>query len=425
MIRQVFLKYLGPPRAWLAVGLILAGACVTGRAWAEGNAPSVPNPPADGNVVTADQPSEGGIVQTGCQTCRGGRLGCGSSCYGGAAPCYPGGKTCDCCLPQDTCAGRFLACLYECLCCPDPCYEPQWLPVANAAFFVDAPRPRTYTRLRVDLARDFAFPDRAEYFWARERVDGNQVLANGQNCPRFGSAKGPRCANGERSLDYNELSLYTEAASGGFGFFVEAPYRRIDPELCPCDKSGFGDLNLGTKTVLLDCELLLLTFQFRTFVPSGDFTTGLGTGHVSLEPSLLTALRITPDLYFQGQAAYWIPVGGDDVYAGPIFHYHLSLNKILCCPCEDIQLIGTAELDGWAILDGAYTDPDFLLPGENGGPDGLRPVARNARDHFLTAGGGIRLAICDRIDFGFGAKFALTDDHFADQIYRFEFRLFY
>ena len=38
-------------------------------------------------------------------------------------------------------------------------------------------------------------------------------------------------------------------------------------------------------------ELLLSTLQFKVFLPTGDAGRGLGTGHVSIEPSLVSALR--------------------------------------------------------------------------------------------------------------------------------------
>src|SRR5262249_38238144 len=159
------------------------------------------------------------------------------------------------------------------------------------------------------------------------RTTPNQLEPGGP-CAKTGVGKGPACI--AKSLDYQALRLYTEAATQTFGFFVEMPYLHIDPEtgaaslmpatavnnvaganvpgnpanganragrrpqLVPapcCPASGFDDLNLGTKSVWIDCELLLLTFQFKTFVPTGNFTRGLGTAHVSLEPSLLFAIK--------------------------------------------------------------------------------------------------------------------------------------
>ena len=54
--------------------------------------------------------------------------------------------------------------LYQCICCPDPCYEPKWEPAAYASFFADYARPRTVTRLRYDNLEDMTRPDRNQ-FW--------------------------------------------------------------------------------------------------------------------------------------------------------------------------------------------------------------------------------------------------------------------
>jgi hypothetical protein len=165
---------------------------------------------------------------------------------------------------------------------------------------------------------------------------------------------------------------------------------------------------VGTKSLLLDCELMQITFQFRTFIPTGLAGKGLGAGHVSLEPSLLMAVKLAPHTYFQSQAAYLIPLSGDDDFAGDVFHYHLSLNHVLWQPLRGVQIIGTAEFNGWSVLDGSYTAADG------------RP--HDARGSILSAGPGIRLVICDKIDFGVGSAFAITSDKWADQSYRAEFR---
>ena len=91
-------------------------------------------------------------------------LDCG--CAHGRAPCVPGQKPC-CPCPSKTFFGACLCELYECICCPDPCYDPHWLPLADAAYFVDAARPQTQERIRWEDDVNLLFPDRSEYFWAR------------------------------------------------------------------------------------------------------------------------------------------------------------------------------------------------------------------------------------------------------------------
>src|SRR5262249_22016031 len=196
-------------------------------------------------------------------------------------------------------------------------------PLADAAFFVDACRPVTQMRLRWDSGFDLQNPDRAEFFWARPKTNPGPVSPNcrGQNDPRPG--KGPQGL--ARTVDHLDLRLYMEGATARFGLFVETSYLHVDPEVSsvapligrspanpgnpagsslqnlPQPASGFGDLVIGTKALLLDSELLQITFQFKTFILTGNFTRGLGTGHVSLEPSLMGAMCLAAENYLQAK----------------------------------------------------------------------------------------------------------------------------
>lgn len=323
-----------------------------------------------------------GFPSLSCETC-------------GTGPCVPGRSCCQACEGK-THVGRFFCAIYQSICCPDPCYEPHWLALADASFFVPAARPQNQQRVRWDAGLSLVFPDRAEYFWAR--ADG--------------SGLGPRPTApllGELGVDYHEMSLYTEAAHGNFGMFVEIPYRSIDPVAAP-QAAGFGDMIVGTKSLLFDRELMQIAFQFRTIIPQGDSTRGLGTGHVSLEPSLLMALNLAPRTYLQAQVAEWIPLGGNPDYAGAILHYHFSFNHVVYQFLPDVPLIGTLEFNGWSFQTGAYTDP-FL-----GG------LQRAGDQTYTSFGPGLRLVICDKLDFGVGAAFAPSDERFAEQLFRTEFR---
>jgi hypothetical protein len=566
-----------PRASWRIAGvLILASVWPAASAWGQGGTPpELPAPQATGEPqwVPARGTESGAIVDpnvvpAGCATCGSGLIGalappapdgiasggcstCGDGCAGG---CYPGRKKgyCCCCDDCDTCVGRMLCGIYHCICCPDPCYEPRWIATQDSAFFVDSARPITQLRIRGDGGFDVPTPDRAEFFWARERTTPNQAEpgpsptnpnAVGADCFRHGFGKGPACI--ASSIDHEDLSLYTEAAIGGFSFFFEMPYQEVDPETAPnsfmlvpgkqhpevfvaapdlvnrpippntplpadvkvgpggatitqlpgvgnamttstgpagttttttntarmfpagtilkkgqtfpgylmlpagsmkgvmptpaqmrqpapcCNVSGFSDLNLGTKSVLLDCELLLLTFQFKTFLPTGDFTKGLGDGHVSLEPALLFALKLTPEMYLQGELAYWIPIGGDPLYEGDIFHEHYSLNQTLWCPCPGLRLVGTLEASHWEVLGGNFTSPDLLVAepmmitkpnGKPGIKNVLAAPALSATTSMLSIGPGIRFFICDKIDIGLGTQFAVTADHWEEELIRAEFR---
>jgi hypothetical protein len=348
--------------------------------------------------------ADGGVVPAGCSSCSGGLLGapgpnlgpvgCDGCCGGN---CYPGRKPCDCCCDSNSRCGRFFCGLYECVCCPDPCYEPHWEALADAAFFQDAPRPVTQMRLRFDNVWNYPFPDKAEYLWAR--ADG-----------RGAGPKPPAGVLGEKRVEYRDISLYNEVGIGRFSTWMELPYRHVEPETFN-GASGIADLVIGTKSLLLDCELLQVTFGFNTHVPTGNFTKGLGVNHVSLEPTLLMALKLTPTTYLQGEAAYWFPIGGDQTYEGPIFHYHLSLNHLLWCCGTGIKVVGNVELNGYEIMGGAFTDPFTGQP-------------RSAKDvgDILSVGPGIRLIFCDKIDVGLGSAFKVTADSMGEEFLRAEFR---
>lgn len=346
----------------------------------EPSPPVVVPPPAPVPVVHRHEPSPVAPPPVGCATC--GKTGCNQ--------CEP--------LPQTGFAARLVGLMYESLCCPDPCYQPKWMPLADAAFFTDSARPVGHMRLRWEYGHEARLMDRAEYFWARS--DGN-----GKGLRPSGAAGIPRA-------DYHELSQYTETAAGpGFSAFVSTPYRSVNPTFSdPPSAAGFGDISLGTKSVLFDSELFLLTLQFKTTLPVGQPGKGLGTGHLSLEPSLLFGLRVSPNSYLQGQIAEWIPIGGDPTYSGALLHYHLAYNHTLWQPIQAIQLVGTFEAHGWSFQDGGWTHPDGTFRQASG-------------TTVVQVGPGVRLFFCDKYDFGVGTSFGVSGLNQVQDTYRFEMRV--
>jgi hypothetical protein len=315
----------------------------------------------------------------GCTTCGGWR-------------CSPGHPPCEPCEAHDGPLGRLFCDFYECLCCPDPCYEPKWRQVPNAALFVDGARPVTQMEVRWNSGKGGIFPDRSEYIWAR---------ADGQG-------RGPRPpagARGEFQFDYDDLVLITETAKDKISAIVAMPYRAVSPDTY-AHGAGFGDMAIGTKTLLLDCELVQVSMQMLTYMPIGNSLKGVGNGHVSLEPSLLFALKLACETYIQGQFSEWIPLGGDPNYMGSIFHTHFSLNHVIHRCGPDIPLVGTFEVNTYSFQDGAYTDP-------------IRGNFQKSSDTtYVSLGPGLRLFFCDKLDIGFGAAIAVTGDHFAREFYR-------
>jgi hypothetical protein len=369
--------------------------------------------PAAGAVQRADVPAsapaqpEGNqeLLPVGCSSCAAGSLpplgpGCASCGMGGG--CYPGRPPCDCCWVPNCAFGYFLYGVYQCICCPDPCYEGRYKALANSAFFIDQVRPVTQMRLKGDFGWDLNFPDKGEVFMPKENSKG---LGTSFTFP------GTKVKPGLGRLDYQDGNLYMEGAISRFGMFVEMQVRHISPEgeLYPTG-SGFGDMIVGTKSLLLDCELIQFSFQFATYIPTGNFTKGIGTGHVSLEPSLLGAIKVSSVSYLQGQIGHRFPLGGDQAYEGGLFHVGASYNHLLwSCGC-DVQLIGTGEANYYCLRNGLYTD-------EFGNTQPAREIGS-----FCNLGAGLRLVLCEKVDFGVGGCFAVTKDRLPGQLLRCEFR---
>jgi hypothetical protein len=255
--------------------------------------------------------------------------------------------------------------------------------------------------LRYDHGWHMPFPDKGEFFWAR--ADGK--------------GKGPMPAIptiGQSPLSYRQLDMINEVATGAFSVAVETPYLQVSPEDKEVYKgaSGFGDIVIKPKSLLLDCELIQFATEFNVYTPVGNFLKGLGTGHVSLEPAGLVSIKVTPETYLQGELAYRIPIGGDAAFQGPVLHYAASLNQTLWRCGHDIQLLGTAELDGWEFLGGALTAPGSVPQG----------VAFHGAGDVFSIGPGCRIVMCNKIDLGVAGKFALTNGSIADQLLQVDFR---
>lgn len=303
---------------------------------------------------------------------------CGDTCQSGrcCTACQSSGRW-----------GRFGRAIYRGLCCPDPCYSPKWRPLADAAFFTSAVRPQNQQRFRWDFAEDLTLPDRAEYFWQTR-------------------------STAPQGVDYDELKHYVEVAHKSFGAWVEYSYRAVDVD--GAHAAGFGDITIGTKTLLFDTELVQLAFQFATHVPAGVGAEGLGTGHTSLEPGLVFGVNLSRDSFLQAELTQWIPLGGDADVAGALFRYNASYNHVLWRPHPCVPLIGMVELNGWRFQDGGYNDPN------------LSPTLQSASgESYVHGATGLRLFFCDRADFGVGCARAITSNSWAETVIRTEFRVRY
>jgi len=316
--------------------------------------------------------------------------------------CIPGRATSnESAHETETVLGAFLDSLYQCLCSPDPCYQPRWEPAANASFFADYARPRTVTRLRYDNLENLVRPDRNQ-FWIMQVMPTKTTNTKPVTNLR---------------ARLQEVYLYQEAAAAAGSVFVEIPYRQINSSYLPT-QSGFSDINAGVKSLFFDCELLQLTFQFRTYAPSGNGMLGLGTGHVSLDPSILASLKLGPETYFQGQFGNWIPIAGNQSLAGGMFYWLTSVNQVLWYPRPNSPLIGTLEMDGWSFENGGYTNAIV-----KGGKPQI--FEKGGGVSYFNIGPGLRQTICNRLDFGAAITWATSTAHWAQPWFRFEVRFLF
>ena len=417
MSGTLFRESGGGFRVWAAGGVLFA-ALFAAASRAEPVPDSAPAPaaPAANPAAAPAGDVDGSVIPAGCASCSGGVLGlppsdldegggC-ASCGCGGNGCVPGRRPCDCCCDACDGPGRFVCGIYQCICCPDPCYEPHWTALADSSFFqTTGPRPITQMRLRYDEGWNMPFPDKSEFFMPRS--DGPKGKGPPQTVPAIFDGN---------LATFREGHMYTEAAIGRFSTWIDMPYRDVSFKEYD-GHSGFGDLSIGTKSMLLDCELLQFTFEMNTFTPTGNFTRGLGTGHLSLEPGLLAALKLLPETYLQSEIAYRFPLGGDQAFEGAVFHYHLSLNQLLWHCGHDIQLIGTAEFNGWEFLGGQFTGP-----GDTPAANVDLAVSGSPVADVFNLGPGARLVICDKIDFGVAAYFNVSSGSIAKEYLDAEFR---
>ena len=373
-----------------------------------------------GDPFAFANPFEAG-PSSACSTC--GQVHAGSPGDGPGRPvcgasCYP--------FPAHSAVGRFFGELYQSICCPDPCYKPTWLPLANSAFFVDGIRPVTQQRIRYTGIFDLQAPDRNEFFFAR--ADGNgpgpTPLAGRATVYRRGKGIHLRTRPFLPSVDINQVSLYTEAANadGTISAFVEIPYQTVQGGFYPFGARGSANLNAGTKSILFDSPPLQIAFQFRTYAPIGPVNRGLSNGHVTLEPSLIAALRLSDRTYLQAQLAEWIPLGGTPDYQGSILDYHFSLNHQIWQINPDIPLIGTLEYGGYSFQTGGYST--FAEGTEPGTPGTQLYTIRHSSSGgtYSNIATGLRMVVCNKIDFGAALAYPVGSPNWTNPQVVAEFR---
>jgi hypothetical protein len=272
--------------------------------------------------------------------------------------------------------------------------------VMHAISFVDTTQPMQNFRMRFDAAYDYQSPDRAEYFWAR--IGGR------------GPATDP--ASPAPRVDYQDIRTYMEVGGSKFSIGTDVPIRIVDPDGGYGNTSGLGDINITTKTLFLDGHHWQITNLFRTHIPSGDAARGLGTGHASIEPGFAMRYKYSDYTYFHADLKYWVPLGGDQDFAGEVLNYGFAISHVWR-ETDSFAVMPTLELRGYSFLDGRETlsippaqqfvdvDPEGILL--------IHPGIRWAWDYGTD---------CGLREIGLFGGFAATSDSLYEELIRLEFR---
>lgn len=290
--------------------------------------------------------------------------------------------------------------------------------------YIDNPIPESQIRIRFDYAFENRFPDRAEFFYGKcgcYRAVGADPNAPG---PPPGSTK---------SAIPNSLNFQQVYINGEFGLmrrlsvFAEVPVRWIQAQGFTSvmggtfpNQAGLGDVIAGFKLAAVASESTYLTFQFRSFFPSGDASKGLGTNHYSIEPSLLLYQKLSSRFTVEGQVGDWHPIGGSsgvpnagsEGFAGDVFFYGIGPSYRLYRG-NRFTLTPVVELFGWHILSGFQTQIRGPIAGVETEVSGMNIVNLKA---------GLRTSIGFHNSFYIGFGQALTRDDWYKHIVRLEYR---
>jgi hypothetical protein len=299
--------------------------------------------------------------------------------------------------------------------------------------YVDDAIVGSQVRLRFEAAFHNDVPDRAEFFYAkcgcyRFTSDGSKD----NNAP----GPGPGAAN---NIQFQQLYLQTEYAPGGrFSVFAELPFRWLQPQSfydlkltgltgftengAPGGRSlenlsGLGDLRAGVKVALAESSDRALTLQVRAYFPTANEQHGLGTGHYSIEPSLLYYRKLSERTTIEAQVGDWHPTGGSagnptigsKKFSGDVVFYGAGVSREVYAGAR-MRIAPVAELFGWHVVSGFQTGP-------------ANPKAGGIDIVNLKA--GARLILDEHNSFYGGVGRALTGAVWYRSIARIEYRYSY
>jgi hypothetical protein len=262
--------------------------------------------------------------------------------------------------------------------------------------FIDSAVPRNTVGLRFDANYNNRQPMRATYLFPKGGVPNSVGF--------------PLPETRVDTLDFTSYAEYSLA--NWFSFFIEAPYRWINPEI-NANQNGPGDMRYGLKICTWSDDNVIATILLRVYQPSARYET-LGTNHWSVEPGLLAAYRINPNFHLEGEFRYWMPVNGSD-FSGNILRYGAGLSYGQRS-ATGIWYMPVVEAIGWTTLGGktmlATSADNFIIQDAN-------------NQTIVNAYLGLRVGYAQNVDLYLGYGRSLTGDFWARDNFRFEVRFSY
>jgi hypothetical protein len=227
-------------------------------------------------------------------------------------------------------------------------------------------------RIRSEAGFDAQFPDRAEFFYAKCGCYQTDLANSGS--PAFdphAPGPGPGVVT---KLNFQQLFMQGEyAPHRRVSFFVEVPIRWIQPTgfVVPAEfgsfgnQGGVGDVTAGFKAAALVSRNHYLTFQMKSYFPTGDASKGLGTNHYSIEPAVLYYQALSDRIALESEVGVWHPIGGSagvvsasnptpQSFAGNVLFYGVGPSYQLYRG-ERVRIAPVVELVGWTVLGGFET----------------------------------------------------------------------
>jgi hypothetical protein len=266
--------------------------------------------------------------------------------------------------------------------------------------YLDPAAPVTMFRFRYDDGINMHDPNRGHYFYG-----GTVGVAN--------------------HVNFQDIRPYFEYAfNPKFSVFTELPVRFVSTPVgggggpgggLGGREEGLADMNVGFKYAFIAEQDEYLTFQLRTYIPTGNAGDGLGSGHVSLEPSLLYYRQLTDRVLLQGQLSEFTPVAVD-AFASNVFQYGAGVG-VITLQTESITVIPTLEVVGWTFLDGYKSDATGVAVSASG-------------DTIVNIKPGVRIgfgrqpvpAMMQKQSLYAGFGFPITGDQFYSTLFRLEYR---